>query len=79
MFSETIAWWIGISDSIDEGTFRYQSNGEPVPFAHHSAPWLAKEPNNGEGIEDCADMSVHNGKWNDVSCDTKKFSICEST
>ena len=85
LISATTTWWIGISDSIDEGTFRYQSNGEPVPFAHYSDvqfhngmdPWLSNQPNNGNGInEDCV---VHDGKWNDVPCDKKTFSICEST
>ena len=85
LISATTTWWIGISDSIDEGTFRYQSNGEPVPFAHYSDvqfhngmdPWLSKEPNNGNGNEDCVVMD--DGKWNDVPCDKKTFSICEST
>jgi hypothetical protein len=40
-------------------------------------PWLSNQPNNGNGInEDCV---VHDGKWNDVPCDKKTFSICEST
>ena len=87
LISATTTWWIGISDSIDEGTFRYQSNGEPVPFAHYSDvqfhngmdPWLSKEPNNGNGNEDCVVMDVHDGKWNDVPCEKKTFSICEWT
>ena len=58
---------------------------EAVPFAHYSDvqfhngmdPWLSNQPNNGNGInEDCV---VHDGKWNDVPCDKKTFSICEST
>ena len=42
-------------------------------------PWLSNQPNNGNGNEDCVVMDVHNGAWNDVPCDKKKFSICEST
>ena len=61
---------------------------EPVPFAHYSDvqfhngmdPWLSKEPNNGNGNEDCVVMDGKwNGAWNDVPCDKKTFSICEST
>ena len=25
-------WWIGVNDSQNEGTFRYESNGDVVPF-----------------------------------------------
>ena len=25
-------WWIGVNDSQNEGTFRYESNGDIVPF-----------------------------------------------
>ena len=35
--------------------------------------WLSKEPNNGNGNEDCVVMDVHDGKWNDVPCDKKHF------
>ena len=60
---------------------------EAVPFAQYSNvqfhngmnPWLSKEPNNGNGNEDCVVMDVHDGKWNDVPCDKKTFSICEWT
>ena len=47
-----------------------------VQFHNGMDPWMSKEPNNGKGNEDCV---VMDGKWNDVPCDKKTFSICEST
>ena len=80
LVSGTVAWWIGISDLIDEGTFRYQSNGEPIPFPNRSAPWKSTEPNDHRNNEDCA-VIMRDGKWNDFSCAYHRNinSICEST
>ena len=79
-------WWVGISDSQNEGTFRYLSNGVSVPFVDHVAPWFETEPNDGHGKEDCVDMSKDSGEFNDIPCNEgndwvakNRFSICEYT
>ena len=59
------------------GAFHRTADCNYEHSAHGMDPWLSNQPNNGNGInEDCV---VHDGKWNDVPCDKKTFSICEST
>ena len=51
--------------------YRTSTHYSDVQFHNGMDPWLSKEPNNGNGNEDCVVMDVHDGKWNDVPCDKK--------
>jgi len=74
-------WWIGVSDTISEGTFHYDSSGRNITF---SAPWKSGEPNNANGNENCVQIELEAAApvWNDVSCPSKHvcqmfYTICE--
>ncbi|KAK3785697.1 hypothetical protein RRG08_055528 [Elysia crispata] len=53
--------WLGLSDSVTEGTFLW-IDGALLSYTN----WKSREPNNA-GEEDCATM-LTDGKWNDKSC-----------
>ncbi|XP_066469002.1 C-type lectin domain family 4 member M-like [Tiliqua scincoides] len=66
--------WIGLSDTVTEGKWVWV-DGTPLSLSF----WRRGEPNDsGEGGEDCATLQF-NGQWNDVSCSTSDFWICEKT
>ncbi len=66
--------WIGLSDTHKEGSWMW-SDGSPVTFVY----WIAGEPNNLGGHENCAhiNLSTHR-KWNDGRCSASFPSICAS-
>ncbi len=63
-------WWIGLSDSKNEGTFVW-SNGSKLDFMN----WNGGEPNNA-GDEDCANMTPGAGGWNDLFCENTRPYVC---
>ncbi|KAG8574061.1 hypothetical protein GDO81_009021 [Engystomops pustulosus] len=66
-------YWIGLSDTEDEGKWTWV-DGKEYESAYKS--WMPGEPNSA-GDEDCAQVWKE-GKWNDKVChDTNPFSICE--
>lgn len=54
--------YIGLHDQVNEGTFTWVT-GELVSYT----AWEPGEPNNFEGVEDCAIQYPH-GSWNDTGC-----------
>lgn len=64
--------WIGLSDAEVEGTFVWTDGSTPRFTA-----WAEGEPNDSGGLEDCAEMDVVSGLWNDVACDATRGFICE--
>ncbi|XP_022088561.1 lymphocyte antigen 75-like [Acanthaster planci] len=54
--------WIGLNDRAQEMLYQW-SNGETVTFTN----WNAHEPNNVNG-EDCIELYIHSGYWNDLPC-----------
>lgn len=66
-------WFIGLSDSAGRGAFVWVDGGG-LDFAS----WLAGEPNDGGGAEDCVEMDPGRGGWNDVPCAGPRAFICES-
>ena len=65
-------YFIGANDRDTEGQFVW-ADGTAVVFTN----WNAGEPNDAGGAEDCTEMSVDTGIWNDVPCDGRAF-ICEA-
>jgi hypothetical protein len=63
--------WIGATDASTEGTWLSPS-GKPVP----ATAWGSGEPNN-MGDEDCAEMAVGTGAWNDLPCREQHPFVCE--
>jgi len=69
--------WIDLSDSTNEGDFKYSDGSSPA-FTY----WASGEPS---GIswafwqsEDCVHYSQgHNMKWNDESCDDEYKYVCQ--
>jgi len=60
-------YWIGLTDFVEEGTFRWNSDDSLVSYTN----WYKSEPNNQQPDgEDCVITSgtkIHN-TWNDQSC-----------
>lgn len=66
-------WFIGLSDSAARGAFQWVDGGG-LDFAS----WLAGEPNDAGGTEDCVEMDPAGGGWNDIPCAGPRAFICES-
>ena len=58
-FGGTEGLWIGLTDEVTEGTFKW-ANGEAVTYTN----WAPGEPNNAGGNENYAEFRA--GKWNDL-------------
>jgi hypothetical protein len=68
------AAWIGATDLVDEGTFRW-AGGDLLEYTE----WLMGQPNNLQGLEDCAELRTIDGQWADVPCadDIARQALCE--
>lgn len=64
--------WVGLTDAEREGDWRWLS-GE-IPFA---SGWRPGEPNDQNG-EDCGELIVDGGGFNDVPCALLKPVLCEA-
>lgn len=64
--------WIGLSDSENEGDWRW-TDGTALDVA--AARWAAGEPNDWQG-EDCVVM-LPSSEWNDVGCDVEIAYLCQ--
>lgn len=66
--------WIGANDQDAEGMFRWASGAALVFTA-----WLANQPNDLGGNEDCAELSPFGGSWVDVPCagELARQALCE--
>ena len=70
----THSWWIGLTDSENEGTWKWVT-GEAVAYG---PPWAPGEPNN-SGNEDCAimDLGSAGAAWIDAGCYETFRYVCE--
>lgn len=66
-------WFIGLSDLAARGAFAWVDGGG-LDFTS----WLAGEPNDAGGTEDCVEMELAGGGWNDLPCAGPRAFICES-
>ncbi len=70
--SPTTNVWIGISDTVTEGTF-VTVRGAVPPFL----PWITGAPDDGPPSEDCVDVVSTLTQINDERCNTSLRAICE--
>ena len=67
--------YIGVTDTLQEGTFAYISDGSTINF---TPPWI-----DGQDISDkcilLATSKISIGQWANLGCHHSKRSICEST
>jgi hypothetical protein len=64
--------WIGLTDTPEEGNWSWTS-GATGSFE----AWAAAEPNDFGG-EDCAQLFADSWTWNDLDCNVRLPSVCES-
>ena len=77
------AFWLGITDLKQEGTFVYSSDDSSLEYTNWVTAW--SEPNNGlrpnndPKEEDCVDTGQYSPHilWNDVQCSLERASVCE--
>ncbi|XP_062587349.1 perlucin-like [Saccostrea cucullata] len=70
----TANYWIGLSDTIQEGKYIWHTTQDNVDFTD----WGAGEPNDQGHTEDCAELfHPFNFQWNDAPCSVKSNFICE--
>ena len=72
-------YWIGLSDSVSEGQWKWRDNTELTGFTN----WKSGEPNGGNG-ENCGGIRMgthdgvsYDGEWHDDICWEVKGYICE--
>lgn len=69
----TAETWIGASDHMSEGIFRW-TDGSPIGWSQ----WYAGEPNDWGAGEDCAGLNyLDRGAWNDYPCGSDLPFVCE--
>lgn len=66
--------WIGLTDHVHEGTFRWLT-GDAVD-AFGVTPWQEEEPNDGGGVQDCTTLDTQ-GLWRDRDCRSLHSYVCE--
>ncbi|XP_048749438.2 perlucin-like protein [Ostrea edulis] len=65
--------WLGGTDKTNETTWIWIFSGSPLRFKN----WMKGEPNDQSGREDCMEMYVKDGGWNDNGCSSSFLSVCE--
>lgn len=65
--------WIGVTDAATEGAWLSPANRSVT-----ATMWSSGEPNN-LGDEDCVEMAVGTGEWNDLSCLERRPFLCEKS
>jgi hypothetical protein len=76
--------WLGGTDSKTEGSWVWIDSNDPVEFTNWGNysminVFASRQPDN-LGDEDCLQMWLNNGKWNDLRCDYTKVpqvTMCE--
>ncbi|XP_034741909.1 CD209 antigen-like protein E [Etheostoma cragini] len=77
-FIQKNTWcWIGLTDRDEEGTWKWV-DGTPLTLKN----WRRAQPDNGGGHsqfaeEDCAHVGPTTTEWNDLSCESQMYWMCE--
>lgn len=77
--------WSGANDATSEGIWVWhdneqfwQGNAGGVLIAGYFSFWRGGEPNNGDGVEDCATVDDNaNARWDDRPCNQAFRFVCE--
>lgn len=70
----TSSVWVGATSLGNEPYFYWIDRKKPMSFAN----WISGDPNNSNGYEDCLELRYDSDlKWNDCSCDDRKYFACE--
>lgn len=64
--------WIGLNDITKEGTFRWADESDLI-----YTKWASNQPDNRYGYENCVEMAVDGGNWEDTSCGKQLPFVCE--
>ncbi|KAJ7363152.1 hypothetical protein OS493_011430 [Desmophyllum pertusum] len=64
--------WIGLNDVKTEGAF-YWPDGSHVTYTK----WASNQPDNQYGYQDCVEMRIDKGTWDDTSCGRQLPFVCE--
>ena len=66
-------WWLGATDSLQEGDWKWMRNGHSVSFSN----WDSAQPDNFHGEEHCLELFANTGEgykageWNDLHCNSR--------
>lgn len=64
--------WIGASDLSREGEFTW-ADGAGLTFSS----WADAQPDDFGGAEDCVELLLRDGTWNDQQCSEPNAYLCE--
>ncbi|XP_035686749.1 uncharacterized protein LOC118422970 [Branchiostoma floridae] len=67
--------WVGLTDINREGRWVYE-DGQLLKSSGYSN-WARGEPNDADGIEDCAEFTPTRAFWNDAPCNSSKPFTCQ--
>lgn len=65
--------WIGGNDQENENTFVWSRHGNLIT----DPIWGGDNPNNQNDNEDCIEIRLNHGMWNDRRCDHVTIFVCE--
>ncbi|XP_027215213.2 perlucin [Penaeus vannamei] len=68
----TGSFWILADDATAEGVWENTDTNERLSYGR----WRAGQPDNGGGVEDCAELS-YLAEWNDIACSQTRYYACE--
>nr|XP_006816218.1 PREDICTED: uncharacterized protein LOC102809517 [Saccoglossus kowalevskii] len=73
---EASLYWIGLHDIGEEENFLWVDN---TPLKDYESCWDTNEPSNSQDSEDCVQIRLSSGKWNDDSCyDNADGIVCQT-
>ncbi|XP_070696447.1 C-type mannose receptor 2-like [Pempheris klunzingeri] len=67
--------WIGLYDDLDSWRWSLSNTSFYKYGEKEFRRWASGEPNNEKGNERCTQI-YHDGRWNDVNCDTPLKAVC---
>ena len=64
-------FWVGATDSANEGTWVWQSDGEVLSYDNWPPGYTNQED------KDCLLMTMTDGSWRYFNCDATTYSFCQ--